>query len=429
MSLGMSCCGSRRTAVGNGAESEDQQALASADLYLRRGLDLKRWWDQAYKTQSFACKFPLTVTTDRPEESFGFFDETMVGGRQMKIMGNFQSLLYDRPKSPASDRARAAQWMRDQVRQFALRYFMRVSNFFQPDTFIPPGDRVRLPGWLRPLSWCPEENPIRIGFGFEQLYSKSARDGTVRCFPETERYQIVDLRRIGPEFEWILPKVQIFNFNFVLQPFGPHTPSLVLPLDEASYLIMNRDFVVHEEEPEPGVLGRYGFGYAFIKNPVPTIFGFGPGEFDAAIEIIQFTVNTDGVISSEAIFVVNQPTRIANLTLNPIDWGYQAANLLTFGASRYLLAPFKQAADRLPGSDLLSIDPVSLFVSTANLMTGGLAARDFCISLEQLERDFLVQHFQQHYQTLIGSVQTWRQIPNWLAPEDELPSWVVSGRV
>jgi hypothetical protein len=429
VTLGTSCCGGgRRTAPRDSVEAKREAALATADLYLRRGLDLKRWWDQVYPTNSFARKFPLTVSTNRPDESFGFFDETMVGGRQMPIMGNFQSLLYDRPKSPTTDKVKAAQWMRDQVRQFALRYFMRVSHFTQPEAYIPPTDRPQVPSFLRPLSWCPEENPSSIGFGFQQLYYKNATEGVVRAFPETDSYQIVDLRRIGPEFEWILPQVRIFNFNFTIQPFGPGTPSVAVPLDEGSYLIMNRDFVVHQEEPEPGVLGRYGFGYAFIKNPVPGLFGFGPGEFDAAIEIIQFTVLKDGSIKSEAIFVVNRPTRILNVSLNPIDWGYSAASLLTFGTSRYLLAPFKQAAGLLPGSDL-SFDPVSLFISTANLMTGGLAARDFCVSMEQQERDFLVQHFQQHYQTLIGSLQTWRQIPNWLAPEDELPSWVVSGRV
>lgn len=424
---GTGCCGGSQAAPRNGADREQAAVLGSAGLYLQRGLDLKRWWDRTYRTNSFARKFPLTVSTNRPDESFGFFDTTLVDGREMPIMGNFQSLLYDQPKSPATDKVKAAQWMRDQVRQFALRYFMRVSHFLQPEAFIPPGDREQPPALLRPLSWCPEENPSPIGFGFQQIYYKRTDDGRVRAFPETESTAIVDLRRIGSEFEWILPRVKIFNFNFTVQPFGPGTPSAVLPLDEGSYLIMNRDFVINEEEPEPGMLGRYGFGYSFIKNPEPGLFAFGPGEFDAAIEIIQFCVYEDGSVRSEAIFVVNRPTRILNVSLNPLDWGIGAANLLTFGTSRYFLAPFQQAVDRLPGGDL-SFDPVSLFVSTANLMTGGLAARDFCISLEQLERDFLVQHFQQHYQTLIGSLQTWRQIPDWLAPESELPSWVVTGR-
>ncbi|HEX7183451.1 MAG TPA: hypothetical protein VF756_16580 [Thermoanaerobaculia bacterium] len=420
------CCSGRRARAGLGGTPDEDAALASADTFLRRGLDLKRWWDQAWATNSFAQKFLLTTSFDRPDESFGFFDVAQVEGREMPIMGNYQAMFYDQPKSPTASKAVAAQWMRDQIRQFALRYFMRVSSFRLPEAFIPRSDRQPIPDFLRPLSWCPEEDPKLIGFGFDQILYKLAGSGRIGAFPETDREAIVDLREIGPRFEWILPYVHIFNFNFTVQPFGPGTPSFSIPLKEGSYLIMNRDFVVNEEEPSPGLLGRYGFGYSFIKNPEPSIFAFGPGEFDAAIEIIQWLVDKEGKIRCEAIFVVNRPTRIANVSLNPFDWGYGAANLLTLGTSRYLLAPVKRALDMLPGSDL-SFDPVTLSITTANLLTGGLAARDFCISLKQLERDFLVTHFQQHHQTLLGSLETWRQIPNWLDTE-ALPEWVITGR-
>ena len=231
----------------------------------------------------------------------------------------------------------------------------------------------------------------------------------------------------GRRLEWILPSVRIFDFKFSFQPFGPGTPTLVVPLNEGSYLAMNRDFVIDEDEPSPDLLGRYGFGYSFVKNPREGLLAYGPGEFDAAIEIIQFTVDRMGRIRAEAIFVANRPRRVASLPLNPLDWGAGAAGLMTLGASRPLLAPFKRAWERLPGAGA-SFDPVRLLVSTANLMTGGLAARDFCVSFEQLEREFLVVHFQQHNATLVGSLETWRQIPDWLAGEDRLPPWVVTGR-
>ncbi len=429
---GSPCCcggGAERSSPDFGTTGEQDAALASAGTYLRRGLDLKRWWDQAWATKSFAQRFPLTTTFDRhDEESFGFFDTAEVGGRQMPIMGNYQAMFYDQPKSPGTSKGIAAQWMRDQLREFVLRYFMRVSSFRLPEAFIPPSDREPIPDFLRPLSWCPEEDPQLMGFGFRQIFYQLAAGDRIGVFPETDRSAIVDLREIGPKYEWILPRVYIFNFNLPIQPFGPGTPSLSVPLKEGSYLIMNRDFVVNEEEPTPDLLGRYGFGYAFIKNPKPPSFGpaYGPGEFEAAIEIIQWSVDTAGKIKAEAIFVVNRPTQIVNVSLNPVEWGYQVASLLTLGTSRYLLAPVKRAFDRLPGSGL-TFDPVTLSISAANLLTGGLAARDFCISLKQLERDFLVTHFQQHFQTLIGSLETWRQVPDWLDTE-ALPQWALHGR-
>ena len=45
--------------------------------------------------------------------SFGFFDVAKVEGRDMPIMGNYQSLLYDRPKSPFTSGVRVhvpAEW-------------------------------------------------------------------------------------------------------------------------------------------------------------------------------------------------------------------------------------------------------------------------------------------------------------------------------
>ncbi len=426
MTVAPGCCG-RGEIPGHTLSCEQQAVLDSVDLYLRRGLDLKRWWDVTSAGNSFAQKFPLTVSFNRPDESYGFFDVARVDGRDMPIMGNYQCLFYDQPKSPVADKTRAAHWMRDQLRRFVLRYFMRVSSFRLPQAFIPFADRRPVPPLLSPLSWCPEENPEEIGFGFSQHFYKASGSGRIGAFPESERSAIVDLREIGPRFDWILPHVRIFDFKLTAQPFGPGTPTVVLPLDEGSYLVMNRDFVVDEDAPAPDLLGRYGFGYAFIKNPGQSPLAYGPGEFEAAIEIIQFVVDTAGRVRAEAIFVVNRPTRIANVSLNPLDWAYQAATLMTFGASRFFLAPFKQAADLLPGSGL-SFDPVTLYVAGANLATAGQAARDFCISLEQLEREFLILHFQQHYQTLVGSLQTWRQITDWLAPEEELPRWVVTGR-
>lgn len=370
---------------------EEQSALDRAELYLERGLELKRWWDRTSAGGGFAQRFPLSTSYNRPDESFGFFDVAMVGGREMPIMGNFQTLLYDRPKSLAGDQAAAARWMRDQVRQFVLRYFMRVSYFRQPEAYVPATDRPPTPLLLRPFSLCPEDNPAFIGFGFSQLFFKRSDTGEIGAFPAADRYAMVDLREIGPKYRWTLLNVDIFDFNFAYQPLGPGTPSLTIPLTEGSHLIMDRAFVVDEHEPSPEVLGRYGFGYAFIKNPTPSLIAYGPGEFEAAIETITFTVFRDGTVRAAAVFVANRPIQIAHL---PFGFGF---------------------------------DPVAAAIALANLFSGGLTARNLCLTKEQLETIFLVKHFMQHYQTLQGSVQTWRQIPDWL-DADALPGWVVSGR-
>lgn len=394
----------------------DPAVIERAEVYLARGLALKRWWDQGGVDAPPTRKFLLTRSFNEPAESFGFFGEAPVEGRGMPVMGNFQALLYDRPKSPQTDQERAAQWMRDQLREFVLHYFMRISSFALPEDVTDQG-RSAPPLFLRPFSLCSDDAVQRRGFGFSQLYYKRQDTGEIGAFPEEQRSAIVDLRRIGTDFEWIILYVDLFGFEITYMPFGSQGPRLTQPLPEGSYLIVSRDLVLRRDDPEPGVLGRYGFGYAFIRDPRPGLLAYGPGEFDAAFETIDFSVLTDGLVRLDMTFVVNRPENILSPALNPLQWGVQMADWMSLGLASRIL----------PGSGAAGGDPIFTFMALANLMTGGLAARELCLSRTQLEKSFLVTHFMQHYTMATGSLMTWRQIPDWLAPEDQLPRWVVTG--
>jgi len=156
------------------------------------------------------------------------------------------------------------------------------------------------------------------------------------------------------------------------------------------------------------------------------LIGYGPGQFRAAIEIINFEVSLDGEICVSMIFVADRPERIANVSLNPVDWSFRLADLFSLGTTSKFLAPVKSTFEKLP-TTIDSFDPVYGFVSLINTLTSNQAARQFCISREQLEKDFLAQHFIQHYATIVGSLLTWRQIPDWLN-RLALPEWVITGK-
>jgi hypothetical protein len=217
--------------------------------------------------------------------------------------------------------------------------------------------------------------------------------------------------------------VSIFDFAFTFK-LSSNGPELSIPLTEQSYLVLSRDFILNEDDPTPDCRGRYGFGYAFIQDPKQGLIGYGPGQFSAAIELINFDVNEDGEIHVEMVFVVNQPERIANVSLNPVDWSFRLADLFSFGMTSRVFAPIKNSLEAMP---VESFDPVYGFVSLVNTLSANQAAQQLCISKEQLNKDFLAQHFTQHYVTLVGSLLTWRQIPNWLDTA-ALPEWVVLGR-
>jgi hypothetical protein len=404
---------------------EDLAVISGVEGYLRDGLALKRWWERADATNGYASRFPLDREFNRPAGAYGFFDEVQLPGGPLPVMGNVQEMFYDQPKSPAASQRATAEWMREQLREFVLHYFMRVSAFREPEAYVPDR-RVSAGGFLSNLSWCPEEDVERRGFGFRQLYYKLAGTGEVGKFPTRERPAIIDLREIGPKYEWVVLRVRIFDFNFTFRPFGPDGPAVVVPLNEQSNLIMSREFVEDLDDPEPGVLGRYGLGYAFVRELTPSLTAYGPGEFRAAIETFRFDVLESGESRVRMVFVADRPERVANVRLDPVSWGFGVADLFSFGLASRVFAPVRNALGRGSAS-APTFDPVLPSISLINSLTGNQAAEALCISRETLEVQFLVKHFMQHYQTMAGSLLTWRQVRDWLDAAS-LPEWVVAGR-
>ena len=221
--------------------------------------------------------------------------------------------------------------------------------------------------------------------------------------------------------------MKIFDFNLKFNPFGQNALQVLVPLAEESYLAVSPDFIVDEDRPSATELGHYGLGYAFLKTPQAGLFAYGPGMFELAFKLITFRVLLSGEIRVHMVFVANRPERILNLSMNPVAWTQQLGDLLSGGMfSRAWGQPASQDGPKSSG-EFNGFDPVSSYVSLANLFTGGWAAKDLCISREQLEKEMLLQHFTQHYQLIVGALLTWKQIPNWL-DRSSLPDWVLSGR-
>lgn len=391
--------------------------------YLSKGLDLKRWWTELEQNGGPKDRFPLVRHFNQPTRSFGFYADAPVGGTIMPVMGNVQEMFYDQTRAPASLGVESAEWMAAQLREFVMKYFMRVSSFRQAEAYVGARQPVPPPALAR-LSWCPDPTPSRIGFGFSQLFYKLTGDTQARAFPSYDSFAIVDQREVGKKYEWLTLKVRIFDFTFSTRPLGQNGPEIVFGANEESYLVVHEEFINHKERPLPHVLGDYGIGYSFIKSPSPSPFGYGPGEFDAAIELINFRVYETGYISVRMVFIANRPTSVANLTIDPVGWSFRLADAFSLGLASQLFAPAKGFLDLLPLR--FTVDPVVAYISAANAVSGNYAANTLCISLEQLEKFFLLKHFQQHYQTLTGSLVVWREIPDWL-DESKLPAWVISG--
>jgi hypothetical protein len=398
---------------------QDRALVGQADRALADGQSLLRWWQRLDAVNGYGERFDLIRAYNESDHSFGFFDSAPYCGGVLPVMGVVEDLLYDQTKQTAPNR------VRDEFREFVLHYFMRISAFEQPGAYADQG-RIPPTTYREGLSWCPQDIGQRAGFGFSQLYFKRADTGELGKFPRHQEFACVDLREIGPRYAWTVCKVQIFDFNLTLQPGGAGSTSLVVPLREQNYLVVSPDFIANRDDPAPGVLGEYGFGYAVIPDPTDnSILAYGPGHFRAGFQLIHFRVMANGETWVRLVFVVNRPDRILNIPIDPIGWSFRLAGLMSLGLASRVAGPAKRFLDRSPFR-LAGFDPISAYITLANALTGGAAAEDLCISRPQLEKDFLVQHFQKHYQMIVGSLLTWRHIPNWL-DEQAIPDSIESG--
>jgi hypothetical protein len=393
---------------------EDRLILDSVDGFYADGLALKKWWERADAADGYTDTFEVIHTLNRPDSSRGFFGDAPLDRGNIPVMGVVDEVFYDRPKAATPWREAAALWTRDQIREFVLHYFMRISDCRQPEKVIeadPAPDS--------------EEEVERQGMSFSQVFYKLKATGELGKFPPDEQSAILDLRQIGDTYAWIVVRLRVWDFTVAIQPMGVGGPKLTVPLKEESYLLLTPDFIVDKEKPEEGILGEYGFGYSFIKNPTRGPFAYGPGEFEAAFQQINFRVRDNGETHVRMIFVSNRPDKIMNVAFDPVGWSFSLADLMSFGMASRFLQPVKASLAELPlkGGNM---DPTLAAIGLLNALTDGQAAKKFDLSSDQLYKGFLVQHSRQHYQTIMGSHMTWRQIPDWL-DSAALPPWVVSG--
>jgi hypothetical protein len=403
-------------------DSRDRRIVDGVGKALADARQLEAWWQEADRDGAYRETFELSATHNRPDRSFGFFDTATVGGQRLPILGIVQEQFFDRPKASGGHTgAGAASRIRDQVEEFVLRYFLRVSDYAAPTAF--PGERgTAPPRWLRPLSWAPDPAEESRGFGYEMAYVKRPGE-RARKVSGPDRFRIVDLRELGTTYEWIVVKVVIYGFDFRLAPLGRDNPYGTLPMTGRTYLALAPELIVGERDPGAAELGRYGLGYAFLEDPDDGALAYGPGRFRAGLKLIRFHVRASGEVFSRLIFVADRPRDVMNVSLDPIRWGVKAAEVFSLGMPD-VVRPLRRMARGLPR--LPGFDPVRAYISLANLATLGEARRRLKISKKQLEKIFMAEHFMQHYNMISGALVTWRQVPDWLDTE-ALPEWVRSG--
>ena len=166
------------------------------------------------------------------------------------------------------------------MKEFVLKYFLRVHG-------------------------APGRGGSRIG----RSYYKRRDTAEIGRFLGDEGSAVVDLRRLGTVYDWILLEVDAFDFDVSFAPLGSGAPTVQMPLKRSTYVVLGPPFVRNEDGPAPGVVGRYGFSYAFVPYTPGGrgLIAYGPGHFATAIQQVEFTVKADGEIRARTAFVAHRP--------------------------------------------------------------------------------------------------------------------------
>lgn len=408
------------TAPGSAPWTEQDLAiLENVGPAIFEGRQLRQWWERVRKTPGALGRFPVSRQRHAPDVNFGFLDDAVLPSGILPVAGVTQDQLFDFPKVPAGTAGRDPRWIRDQAREFMLRYFMRQTYIAAPN-MLPQGPQRQPPRALQPFSRCGPGGSKSFGWGYEQWYYRLEESGEIGKFPDAERYRIIDLREIGRRYSWVVFKVNIFQFDFTIPPV-PTGVQLKIPLPQPVYAVCTPDFVVDEENPRPGVLGEYGYGYSVVPDPnYKTLFAAGPSKLTNTIETLHLRVLDSGEVRAHMDFVTPQPPQIVEF--EPVEWSFRLADLFTFGTASVVLAPLKRLLEGFEPS----IDPVYTSVRLLNLLTLGVASDDYCINKEQLFKLLMVLHFTDAFHMFDFTASHFRLVPDW-TDEASLPEWAREG--
>jgi hypothetical protein len=406
---------------GSRLTERDRVIVANVDKALVDGLALRNAWERAEAANSYAEQFSLARSFNAAERSIGFFDTFPTSSGDLPVMGLVQEMAYDQRKQAP------AEFARDEFREFMCRYFLRISDYREPDAYVNEWPQPALSGLGQFLSWCPEEEERRSGFGYLQLYYKLRESGEIGKFRRREECAIVDVRDVGPKYDWVVVRVRIFDFQLRFQPLGPKSTTISVPIEQETYVVLSPDFITVDDHPGGDLTGRYGFGYALLQfEPRPSIFAYGPGFFRAGFQLVTFDVRRSGSTLVKMVFVANRPTRILRVDIDPFGWLFRVSDLVSLGLASRVAGPLRLAVESSPVR-IEDVDLMSGYIDGAAIATAGYSRRDLCITRTQLERDMLLQHFMEHYRLISGSLLAWRQVPDWL-DVGMLPQTALTGR-
>ena len=435
-------------------DARDRARISRAESSLREGLALKRWWDKARAAQSSLGKnellqevrsgtlshwFPLTrgmggTPFCGENFSFGFFDEIRSEGPSaLPVVGRSQRTFFDRPMTrhpgtgtptrsrtnEAAERKEIIDYWHRQLERFALVYSLNAGNYQSCKAPYIDTRRRPLSRYLSVMSTFP--SPVSAestakGFSHQKVYYKRRSNGRVGKFRRVDQPKI-DLRSVEPngEYEWLVIKIKIYETHLKLGPAGNDQPHIVVPFDSTRYAVLSREFICQEENPSPGLLGRYGHGYALLNDPAPGTSG------SHGFQSLDFQIDSDGLILASTAFVTQSPNHTLPFPPQTARSLVRLVNLFSLGLLAPITRPLQATLHAMPKAS--AYEMAKGLLETTSTLTGGWSEEVLGLSVRQLQALHLM-HDSIGFMNAMESVgHIWRLIPDWTRTVD-LPEWI-----
>lgn len=398
----------------------DKAILANVETAIRQGQELSRWWEA---NRHAVARIPFVRQLHNPPEwNFGFLENAVTSAGSIPVAGVIQGQLYSVPDGPGESKPPDLEFIASQAREFMMRHFMRLTSTINA-SIAKANPEVKA---HTPFSRCGSTAGTREGWGYRQIYYKLAKTGEIAKFPEDQQTSIVDLRDVGPVYDWIVFRVSIFGFDITVDPLGGSAPKIKIVTEQPVYTVLTPEFVVQDpptgvSEPRDGVVASYGYGYSVVPDVTSqSLIAALPSAIDNTLETLRLDVHQDGRVWACMDFITPQPAKILNL--DPVAMGFQAADFFSFGAASRFFGPVRGALERLEPQ----IDPVYAGINIANALTANLASDYLAIDKRHLFMKLMALHYIDVYNMYNLSASHFQQVDDW-TDTGSLPEWARHG--
>ena len=279
----------------NSLSEKDQFLIKNAALGYEAAHNLLTWW------KNKAAKGELR-----------HFTLTQPGQPELSLECFYDAIPHDRGETSVM----GVSWK--------TRYVRKRSAPSPPD---PTLDSFIRKSFLQRCQW---KNPDNLpgGFHFIPRQFKLKDREEYGAFGEGEH--LADIADIGAKYDWLVVEAVVHDF-FRHAPGPRMGPRMLAKMPRmASYVLVHPDYFSSFFPPVEGTASEYCFGYSFLPCPVQkSIFGYGPGEFKAAVKQFRFTLLQNGELEIQMCFFVSpRSEKILKLGKKGRDPVYGTVNIL-----------------------------------------------------------------------------------------------------